>query len=130
MNSLIKKHFATGLITLQFVNEIKREQARRLRKAATPAEIKLWQYLRNRKFCGLKIRRQQVIDGFIADFYCEKIRLVIEVDGKYHESPAQKKYDEYREDVFKLRKIRTIRFKNEEVMDHLDVCLERLKVFI
>ena len=50
----------------------------------TPAEKILWQELRANKL-GVHFRRQQVIAGFIVDFYCHKAGLVIEVDGDIHD---------------------------------------------
>jgi very-short-patch-repair endonuclease len=55
------------------------ERAKNLRKNMTPAEKKLWySYLRNFKF---RVLRQKPIDNFIVDFYCAKLKLVIEIDG-------------------------------------------------
>jgi very-short-patch-repair endonuclease len=50
----------------------------------TPAERILWQELRGNKL-GAHFRRQQIIAGFIVDFYCHKVALVIEVDGDVHD---------------------------------------------
>ena len=62
----------------------------------TPAEKTLWEELRANKL-GVHFRRQQVIQGFIVDFYCHKSALVIEVDGDVHD--LQKEEDERRERV-------------------------------
>ena len=48
----------------------------------TPEEKILWGCLRGNKLNGLHFRRQQVIAGYIVDFYCHSVRLVIEIDGK------------------------------------------------
>jgi len=58
------------------------EFARTMRKEPTRAEDILWQNLRNRKLTRLKFRRQQHIEGFIVDFYCDQIKFAIEVDGE------------------------------------------------
>ena len=50
-------------------SDIKRERAREMRRAMTPAETCLWAQLRNNGCGGLHFRRQQIIDGFIADFF-------------------------------------------------------------
>ncbi|MCU0748147.1 MAG: N-6 DNA methylase [Akkermansiaceae bacterium] len=68
-------------------------QARELRKKQTPAEELLWQLLRNRQIADLKIRRQHQIGDYITDFYCHERKLVIELDGEIHETPAKKKSD-------------------------------------
>ncbi|MBK9210147.1 MAG: DUF559 domain-containing protein [Anaerolineales bacterium] len=68
------------MVTGQHVTEYKLERARELRRDMTPAEKILWEELRRNKL-GVHFRRQQVIERFIADFYCHSASLVIEVDG-------------------------------------------------
>ena len=62
--------------------------ARQLRKQRTPAERYAWSLLRNRRMLGLKFRRQQVVHGFIVDFYCIAERIILELEGDVHDSPA------------------------------------------
>jgi len=68
-----------------------------------------------------------VIDGFIADFFCEEAKLVIEVDGGVHDSTKQKELDLYREKVFKARGILTVRFRNEDVLLRSDEVVQRIQ---
>lgn len=68
--------------------------ARRLRTAATDAERKLWQHLRGRQLDGLKFRRQLPIAGYIADFACIEVGVVVELDGGQH--LKQRDYDHER----------------------------------
>jgi very-short-patch-repair endonuclease len=75
----------------QKINSIKLEQAKALRRRMTSAEHRLWQALRGSQLGGLHFRRQQVVDGLIADFYCNATGLIIEVDGSVHEQ--QQEYD-------------------------------------
>ena len=83
--------------------------------------------LRNRKIKNLKWRRQQVIDGFIADFYCAELNVVLEVDGSVHNTAEAKEYDEIRSLVFESRGIKTIRIKNEHCdKQHLIELIEPL----
>src|SRR3954470_12364139 len=72
------------------------ENARRLRKSSTEAEEKLWQHLRGRKLNNLKFKRQQPLEGFILDFYCDAAKLGVEVDGGIHTVKEQMEYDEQR----------------------------------
>lgn len=83
-----------------------------LKKNPTEAEIIIWEYLKN-KNTGYKIRRQHIIDNFIADFVCLPKKLVIEIDGKIHQ--FQKEYDQMRTERFKELDFTVIRFTNEEV---------------
>jgi very-short-patch-repair endonuclease len=87
--------------------------ARQLRRDATPAEEAAWRLLRNRGVLGLKFRRQQIIEGFIVDFYCTEIRTALELDGGVHE--AQTEYDALRDAVLARAGIRVIRIGNEDV---------------
>ena len=84
-----------NIIPGQKVTKEKQERARELRREMTPAEKILWQELRANKL-GVHFRRQQVIQGFIVDFYCHKSALVIEVDGDIHD--LQQEEDARRED--------------------------------
>src|SRR5687768_2989544 len=59
------------------------ELANNLRKSMTAAEMVLWGYLKA-GICGLKFRRQHPLGIYVADFYCHKIKLIIEVDGSIH----------------------------------------------
>ena len=60
------------------------EYARELRLRTTEAEQKLWFLLRNRKLKGKKFRRQHAIANYVADFYCNESKLIIELDGNFH----------------------------------------------
>lgn len=73
-----------NIIPGQMVTKEKLERSRELRREMTPAEKHLWHEVRNKKL-GVHFRRQQVIDGFIVDFYCHHAALVVEVDGDIHD---------------------------------------------
>ena len=64
---------------------------------------------------GLKFRRQHPIGIYIADFYCNKIKLIIEVDGKIHDKEENKKCDKEREECLRRLGYTIIRFTNEEI---------------
>src|SRR2546428_3945602 len=78
------------------VPRVKLQRSRELRQDATLAERRAWDLLRNRRMLSLKFRRQHVIAGFIVDFYCAELRLVLEIDGGGHSSGAQSDYDDAR----------------------------------
>jgi very-short-patch-repair endonuclease len=90
----------------------------------TPAEKILWEELRANKL-GVHFRRQQVIQGFIVDFYCHRVGLVVEVDGDIHE--LQKKEDERREKVLSALGLRIVRFKNDEVVRDLSAVVGKIR---
>src|SRR3972149_6137644 len=88
----------------QRVTKEKLELSRQLRRAMTPAEKILCQELRGKK-SGVHFGRQQVIAGFITDFYCHKAELVLEVDGDVHD--LQQEEDARREKVLREMGLRT-----------------------
>lgn len=106
---------SSGIVTGQKVMSTKLLRAKELRQQMTPAEKALWDRLRKSSLDGLHFRRQQVIAGFIVDFYCHSAGLVIEIDGPIHES--QLEYDEERERIFSDRGLRVLRFSNQEVLE-------------
>ena len=102
------------VIRHQKVSKEKLELARKFRKEPTESENAVWQMLRNRQIKGLKWRRQQVIDGFIADFYCAELKAVLEIDGSVHNTQAAQDYDEARTEIFSYHGIKTYRLKNDD----------------
>ncbi len=92
--------------------------SRLLRKRATPAEVILWEEIRNRKLNGLKFRRQYPVSGFILDFYCAEKNLGIELDGSIHNT--QEEYDKLREQRIIEKGIRVLRFSNQEILENLE----------
>ena len=106
---------------------------RELRKNSTEAEKKFWEAVRNKKFYGKKFYRQYPIfhditgkeTFFIADFFCYEEKLVIELDGKYHQYKL--KEDGERTKILNLLGLRVIRFKNEEIMKDMEGVLLKIK---
>jgi len=121
-----RDNLSSGLTAQQYVDERKKQQARFLRKQSTLAEKILWERLRNRQLNGLKFRRQQVIDGFIADFYCETAKLVVEVDGGIHDLEKQQQDDERKDEVFSSRGLYVLRLKNELILNEIQTALDRI----
>ena len=100
--------------------------AERLRKNMTIAEKVLWERV-CRNQVGVRIRRQHPIWKFVADFYCHKVRLVIEIDGNIHLSFENKQYDISRDIVLDEFKIRILRFTNNDVLNKTDLVIEKIK---
>lgn len=82
--------------------------ARKLRQTSTTPEVKLWQHLRNRRFMGLKFRRQFPIGPYVVDFVCLSHKLVIELDGGQH--VQQLDYDNQRTEYLEHFGFRVLRF--------------------
>jgi very-short-patch-repair endonuclease len=89
-------------------------RARSLRQESTFPERLLWGLLRDERLRGLKFRRQQPIGPFIADFYCDSAKLVIEIDGLTHIGTGER--DEERTTYMEQQGLHVIRFTNDEVI--------------
>lgn len=102
------------------------ELAKNLRKNMTDAEINLWMHLKA-GLKGLKFRRQHPIGIYIADFYCHKVKLIVEADGKIHERKDIKEYDEERETSLLSMGYTIIRFTNEEILKNIETVLAAIE---
>lgn len=109
-------------------NEYILDRAKELRQSETEAEKLLWEQLRAKRLNGFKFRRQHAIERFIADFYCHKAKLVIEVDGGIHKKAEIKERDKNREAEIEKYDIKIIRFTNDEVFDDMESVIERIKM--
>jgi very-short-patch-repair endonuclease len=104
-------------------------KAKELRENMTQAELVLWEYLRQHPF-GYKFRRQHPLGIYIVDFYCHKLKLVIEVDGSIHNLQEVKDVDIERQRQLELEGLKVIRFTNEEVLKTKEVVIEKIKLLI
>ena len=87
--------------------------AKELRKNMTKEERRLWyDFLRH---CSPRFRRQEIIGNYIADFYCTKARLVIELDGSQHLNPEDFAYDTARTAYFHSLNIAVVRYYNTDI---------------
>ena len=95
-------------------------RAGELRKELTPAEKKLWAYLRGDKLNGVNFRRQHAIGNFIPDFVSIKRRLIIELDGSQHLEQPRFAYDAERSKYFESLGYKVVRFWNNQVENDLN----------
>jgi very-short-patch-repair endonuclease len=102
-----------------------KERARALRVRQTDAERLLWFRLRNRRLCGCKFRRQQVMGAYIVDFVCMEPKLVIELDGGQHS--WQDEYDARRSRYLNGLGFKVLRFWNSDVLNSIDAVLESIR---
>ena len=105
------------------------QYARELRKNPTHAEELLWERLRNKKL-GIKFRRQHPLLNYIVDFYCHKLKLVIEIDGGYHLARDQREYDGYRAKDLSDLGITILRFTNAQVEKNIEEVLHEIQFHI
>lgn len=102
------------------------EKAKKMRNNPTEAESLLWQYLRRN---GLKehFRQQHPICGYIPDFVCLRLRLIIEINGGYHSEGEQQEQDKIRQDYLEKEGFSFLRFTNEEVLYDTDETIGIIK---
>ena len=99
-------------------------RARELRRNSTFPERLLWGRLRASRLCGLKFRRQHPVGPFLADFFCDEHRLVIELDGKSHDGNAEQ--DARRSAFIRSQGLRVVRFSNDDVLREMDAVLKAI----
>jgi very-short-patch-repair endonuclease len=109
----------------QFVTREKLELARDLRRRMTRQEKILWRALRNDALGAIHFRRQQVIAGYIVDFYCASAKLAVEIDGASH--LHRKEHDTLRDRALAEMGIKTVRVSNNEVDRNLEEVLRRIE---
>jgi len=105
------------IVTRQYVEPEKQLRSKEMRHRPTLGERRLWRALRKGQIAGYRFRRQQVIAGFIVDFYCHASRLVIEVDGNVHEGLIEA--DRERDEVLCGLGLIVLRVSNEAVSNDL-----------
>jgi very-short-patch-repair endonuclease len=94
--------------------------AQEMRKNPTEGEKVVWNILRKFRHHGYIFRRQHPVDIFIADFYCHKLKLIIEVDGGVHDSDQAIEYDDGRSGELEKYDLNILRFTNEEVLNETE----------
>ena len=110
-------------------NKNLKEYARELRNNSTLGEIILWKkVLRAKKFHGYQFNRQFIIDNYIVDFVCRKLKLIIEIDGYSHQ--FKHKRDIELDKYLNNKGYRVLRFKESEVKHKLDDVVWHLEKFL
>ncbi len=101
------------------------ERAKKLRLNMTLSELRLWNEVRNNKL-GVRFKAQHPIKTFIADFYCHKAKLVVELDGSIHNTIDAKEHDAERTHELEQLGIKVIRFTNDEVERNIAWVLNKI----
>ena len=97
----------------------------------TEAEVILWKKLSRKQLLGYKFRRQYGFDKFVADFYCPRLKLAIEIDGDLHfQSKYTEEYDQNRQILANTLGIFFLRFQNPEIYRNIDGVLRTIETTI
>ena len=105
-----------------YYNPKLKERARELRKNSTFSERILWKHLRSRQLHGYQFQRQKPIDQYIVDFYCSKLKLIIEIDGITHNHKQH--YDKKREKRLTELGFIIIRFDGYYIIENISGALQ------
>ncbi len=122
VNEIHHKYQTARPSTYKLLKELQQER----KNKTTQAEQTLWEQLKTKQL-GVKFRRQHIIDMFIVDFACLSKKLIVEIDGGYHESSSQKEADALRTLMLNEFGYKIIRFKNEEVIGTIDSVLKKIE---
>jgi len=113
-----------------FVNKAcYKNRSRDLRNCSTTPEKMMWKMIRN-KILGVKFRRQYNIGGYITDFYCHELKLIIEIDGSVHNIEEIKRNDLKREYILKNLGYTILRYSNDDVVVNPSFIIANLKKII
>ena len=104
----------------------KTNRSRVLRSNATSAESKLWFHIRNGKLGGFKFVRQFPIENYFVDFACRKARLIVEIDGSTHGTPAELANDIERSQIVSALGYKILRVHNTDVYQDIETVLDQL----
>lgn len=105
------------------------KKAEELRNNMTPSEEVLWNFLRSKEW-NYKFRRQHPLFMYVADFYCHRLKLVIEIDGSIHQLEEVKRNDTIRQYHLESLGIKVMRFTNDDVMHNLQSVINQIKQVI
>jgi len=103
-----------------------RARAKRLRRMMTLPEVKLWFQLRANRLEGLHFRRQHPEGPYILDFYCDRARLCVEVDGYIHGTADHPQRDARRDAWLAGRGVRTLRLPASTVLSDMAAALRTI----
>ena len=107
------------------INSKKQKPIRKLLKNfPTPWEQKLWNHLKGRQLDGFKFRRQHGIEKYVVDFYCPKVKLIVELDGSGHLTPQKIREDKERDKILKELGYHILRFYNNDIDENLEGVLK------
>ncbi len=101
-----------------------KDRARKLRKESTLSEVLLWNQLKGKQIDGYQFMRQEPIDNYIVDFFCSKLKLIIEIDGVSH--IGKEKSDLKREEQLKSMGFSILRFCDLDIKTNMEEVIDAI----
>lgn len=105
-----------------------RQKANNLRKTGILAEVIMWNQLKARQIYNYRFRHQKPIGPYIVDFYCPKLKLVIEIDGYSHKDKIN--YDQKRDKYLQSLNLNILHFKDKEILNSIENIIMGLRMWI
>lgn len=102
--------------------------SRKLRKQGVLSEVLLWEQLKGRKMNGYQFTRQKPVGNYIVDFYCSKLKLVVEIDGESHD--RRYSYDKKRQQVLESAGLTVLRFNDNDVKKDIGSVLKAIEGWV
>ena len=99
------------------------DRAKTLRRDKTKPEALVWEKLRAHRFEGLKFKRQVIIGPYVADFCCEELKVIIEIDGAHHCEEVDGERTKYLQE----KGYKVLRYDNHYILKHLDYLTDDLR---
>ncbi len=113
-----QKGLITNVRELSY-NQILKDRAREMRNNSTKGEIKFWCELLRKRETGYQFYRQKIIQYYIVDFYCAKLKLVVEIDGGSHE--GKEEYDKKRDDILNSYGVKVLHYNDNTVLNNFQL---------
>jgi very-short-patch-repair endonuclease len=101
-----------------------------LRNNETTAESLLWNRLNKNQLHSFRFKRQHPIAYYVADFYCHKAKLIIELDGAYHNRMDRKAYDDSRTEMLEGLGLTVLRFSDDEVLEKIEQVIMKISAVL
>ena len=114
------------MVTEIFNRQPEKPTRQSLRNTLPAAELILWSKLKNRQICGRKFRRQFSVVPYVVDLCCPALKLAIEIDGDSHFQPGEQEKDRRRQEHIESFGVQFLRFRDNEVREHLRGVLEAI----
>ncbi len=111
-----------------YYNPKLKKLARKLRNNMSLPEALLWNQLKRKKLRGYDFHRQKPIDNYIVDFFCPKLKLIVEVDGKVHIDKGEDDFT--RQSRLESLGLKVLRFKASDIMKNLNDVIEAIEDYI
>ena len=111
-------------------SRVTKDRAKALRRRMSLPEALLWRGLKSRKLLGLHFRKQHPCGLYVLDFYCDAVRLAVEVDGAGHGAADRWAHDQRRDSWLKAQGIQTLRIRAAVVLGDVDNAIGMIAAFV